>query len=469
MPELREKIFAGARLRRLRRDASQTQAAFAETLGVSPSYLNLMERNQRPVTARVLLALANAYDIDVRAFAAESDRQLLADLKEAAGDPVLKGADLDMRDMQELADAHPRAAEALARLYQAYRETSAAANDLALRAVEGGAGGAAGLSPLEEVRDALDAALNYFPDLEAAAERLRVSLPEGAPLEAAMTAHFKSAHGAAVRVYDDEVMAGALRRFDFHARKLLLSDLLEPAGRVFHMAAALVNLELGEALEAESARASGLSEPARALYRASLANYAAAAVLMPYEAFFEAAQKARYDLDALRRKFAVSHEQLCHRLTTLNRPGARGVPFFMIRVDQAGNISKRFGGGVLAFARSGGGCARWRLFDVFRAPERIHVQGLELMDGARYVSVARAATRPLPGGGAALYAVALGCEAKEAGRLVYEPAGGYTPVGLSCRVCERENCAERAFPPLQRTLRVEAHVRAASPFNFGEE
>lgn len=460
-----EKLFAGARLRRLRKDIGQTQAQFSDALGVSASYLNLIERNQRPMTARVLLALAEAFDVDVRAFAAESDRQLVADLKAAAADPVLKGADLDARDLQDLADAHPRAAEAFGRLYQAYRDTNAAASDLALRAAEGGAGGAA-LSPLEEVRDALDAAQNYFPALEAEAETIRAGLPESETVEAALVQHLKRTHGAAVRTYDDQVMGGALRRFDFHARKLLLSDLLEPAQRAFHVAACIVNLDLGEALDAEAARAQALSPDAATLYRASLANYAAAALLMPYSAFYEAAEKTRYDIDALRRRFNVSFEQVCHRLTTLNRPGERGVAFFMIRVDQAGNVSKRFGGGVLAFARSGGGCARWRLFDAFRAPERIHVQGLELPDGARFVSVARAVARPLAAGGAAMHAVAVGCDAAEMGRLVYDAGPVFTPVGLSCRLCERADCAERAFPPLQRSLNAEPHTRGAAPFTF---
>ncbi|KAA5801608.1 ImmA/IrrE family metallo-endopeptidase [Alkalicaulis satelles] len=466
MAEALEKLFAGARLRRLRRDMGQSQAQFAESLGVSASYLNLLERNQRPVTARVLLALAEAFDIDVRAFAAESDRQLLADLKEAASDPVLKGADLDQRDLTDLADAHPRAAEALARLYQAYRETSAAAADLALRAEEGLSG--TGLSALEEVRDALDAAQNHFPSLETGAEALRADLPEAVSLEAALAARLKSAHGAAVRVYDDSVMAGALRRYDFHARKLLLSDLLSPSARAFHIAVTLVQLEMGEALDAEAARPPGLSAEARALYRASLANYAAAAVLMPYDAFFRAAESARYDMDVLRRRFSASHEQVCHRLTTLNRPGARGIAFFMIRVDQAGNIAKRFGGGVLAFARSGGGCVRWRLHDAFRATERVHVQGLELPDGARFISIARAVSRALPDGGSALSAIAVGCDAKEAGRLAYAPAD-FTPVGLSCRLCERSDCAERVLPPLQKSLRIDPHVRGAAPFAFAQD
>lgn len=461
-----EKLFAGARLRRLRRDRAMTQGQFAEVLGVSPSYLNLIERNQRPVTARVLLALAEAFDVDVRAFAAESDRQLVADLKEAAADPVLKGADLDGRDVQDLADAHPRAAEAFARVYQAYRDTSAAASDLALRASEDGSAGGA-LSPLEEVRDALDSVQNHFPSLETAAERLNAALPDAETLERALSLHLRQSHGAAVRIYDDEVMVGTLRRFDFHARKLMLSDLLEPAQRAFHLAAAIVNLDLGGALDAEAERATGLSDDARALYRASLANYCAASILMPYDDFFEAAEKSRYDIDALRRRFNVSFEQVCHRLTTLNRAGARGVPFFMIRVDQAGNVSKRFGGGVLAFARSGGGCARWRLFDAFRAPERIHTQGLELIDGSRFLSVARAVVRPLADGGAAMQAVAVGCEAKEIDRLIYSVPDTFTPVGLSCRLCERPDCAERAFPPLQRSLKLNAHQRGAAPFTFG--
>ena len=467
MSASQEKLFAGARLRRLRKELGQTQAQFAESLNVSPSYLNLLERNQRPVTARVLLALAEAFDVDVRAFAAESDRQLLADLKEAAADPVLKSTDMDARDVQELADAHPRAAEALAKLHQAYRESNAAAADLALRAT--GEEGGAILSPLEEVRDALDAASNYFPAIEDACDRFRAGLDDNLDLGAALTARLKSSHGAAVRTYDDAVMGGALRRFDFHARKLLLSDLLEPSGRVFHLAVTLVNLELGDVLDQEAHRAPGLSDDARTMLRSTLASYAAAALMMPYQPFFEAAERSKYDIDALRRKFEVSFEQVCHRLTTLHRPGARGVPFFMIRTDQAGNVTKRFGGGVLAFARSGGGCARWRLYDVFRAPETLHVQGLELTDGSRFISISRAVTRPLADGSAALNAVAVGCEVSAQERIVYDPGERFTPIGLSCRLCDRNDCPVRAFPPMQRSLRVDPHLRGAAPFSFGDE
>lgn len=463
-----EKLFAGARLRRLRRELDLSQAEFAETLGISASYLTLLERNQRPVTARVLLALADRHDVDVRSFAAESDRQTVSDLTEALGDPVLRGTDLDARDIRELADAHPRAAEAMARLFHAYREAHGSAAELASRLADGNVAAAGSLLPLEAVRDALDTAQNHFPQLEDAANALR----ETARLDElgrtqGLHDHLRREHGAAVRVYDDTVMGGTLRRFDFHARKLLLSELLSPAGRDFQTALTMVLLDCAETLDAVTARAALPDPVAARLYRASLAGYAAAAVLMPYDDFHKAAEACGHDAERLAHRFAVSYEQAAHRLTTLNRPTRRGVPFFLMRIDQAGNITKRFGGGVIPFARSGGGCPRWPVHDAFRMPERTHVHRVELPDGSQYVSRTRAVSRPLPGGGSSLQAIVLGCEAKHADRLA-DTALPARPIeiGLTCRLCERADCAERAFPPLQRNLKIEPHTRPLSPFAF---
>lgn len=463
-----EKLYAGARLRRLRRELGLSQAEFAETLGISASYLTLLERNQRPVTARVLLALAESHDVDVRAFAAESDRQTVSDLTEALGDPVLKGAELDQRDIRELADAHPRAAEAMARLFQAYREAQGNAAELASRLADGPASPAGSLLPLETVRDALDNAQNHFPQLEDAAEALR----QAARLDEldrtqGMHDYLRRQHGAAVRIYNDAVMGGTLRRFDFHARKLLLSELLSPEGKDFQTALTMVLLDCADVLDAVTARAA-LPDPVTArLLRANLAGYTAAALLMPYDSFHQAAEGTGYDGGALSHRFGVSYEQAAHRLTTLNRPARRGVPFFLMRIDQAGNVTKRFGGGVIPFARSGGGCARWPIHDAFRMPERAHTHAVELPDGAQYISMTRAVTRPLPGGGAALQAVVLGCEAKHADRLAVKPPD-HTPIGigLTCRLCERTDCAQRAFPPLQRNLKIEPHTRPVAPFSF---
>lgn len=469
-----EKIFAGARLRRLRRERGLTQAEAAEALGLSASYLNLLERNQRPVTARVLLALADAFDVDVRTFASESDRQLVADLQEAAADPVLSGLELDRMELSEFADAQPRAAEAFARLFHAFREMNAATTDLAARM--GGPGAATGGpgAVLESVRDAIDARQNHFPDLEDAAEALtaRIGL-KTRNRDSVLAEYLQEEHGFTVRVLDEEIMAGARRRLDFHGRRLLLSEALAPGSRSFHMAVVLATLELGPTLDTLCDEA-GLDAPeARKLYRVGLGNYFAGALHMPYAAFLKHAEDTRYDIERLQRRFEVSFEQICHRLTTLQRPGARGLPFFMIRVDAAGNVSKRFGGGIMPFARAGGGCPKWNLYDALRTPERILAQAFELPDGTTMLSLARGQSSSAPAGQApVVHAIALGCPWEHAGKIVHADAIAATtpaPIGIACRLCDREDCAQRAFPPMNRKLVLDAHMLRASPYSFNED
>lgn len=468
-----EKIFAGARLRRLRRERGLTQADAASALGLSASYLNLLERNQRPVTARVLLSLADTFDVDVRTFANESDRQLQADLQEAAADPLLSTMELDRMELNELADAHPRIAEAFAKLYQSYRETTAATADLATRmsgpaAALGGPG-----AILESVRDALDARQNHFPELEEAADALRARIGlKNRNRDGLLAAYLQETQGFAVRILDEEIMAGARRRLDFHGRRLLLSEAVPHVSRAFHMAVTLATLEQGALLE-ELAEAADLPSPeARKLYRIGLSNYFAGALLMPYDDLLQAAETTRYDLDRLQRRFEVSFEQICHRLTTLNRNGARGLPFFMIRVDAAGNVSKRFGGGIISFARSGGGCARWNLYDAISTPERYRVDAHELPDGMKFLSIARGQISEAPTGQPpVVHAIVLGCEWSHAGRIVHADTltgADPSPVGITCRLCDRDDCAQRAFPPLNRKLEMDPHLLGASPYGFGD-
>ncbi|WP_300526786.1 short-chain fatty acyl-CoA regulator family protein [Maricaulis sp.] len=459
-----EKLFAGARLRRLRRERGLTQADAAQALGVSASYLNLLERNQRPVTARVLLALAENFDVDVRAFANESDQQLIADLQEASADPVLHGFELDRLELNELADSHPRAAEAFARLYQTYRETSAATADLATRMSGPG-------STLESVRDAIDASQNHYPELEAAAmDLLERSGTRRRDRDRTLAKYLLEEHGFTVRVLDEDMMAGARRRLDFHGRRLLLSEVLPSTSRAFHMGVALANLECGELIDGLIAKANLPGDDSKRLYRLGLANYLAGAIQMPYEPFLAAAEECRYDLYVLQRRFEASYEQVCHRLTTLQRSGARGLPFFMIRVDGAGNVSKRFGGGIMPFVRSGGGCPKWNLYDALRLPERIHAQSFELPDGRRFLSLARGQISPAPAGQPpVLHAIALGCDWDHASRIIHaDPLSDSAPqaLGIACRLCERSDCAQRAFPPINRKLDVEPHVLGGSPYGF---
>ncbi|WP_421790144.1 helix-turn-helix domain-containing protein [Hyphobacterium sp.] len=465
-----EKIFAGARLRRLRRERGLTQADAADMLGLSPSYLNLLERNQRPLTARVLLALADAFEIDVRALAEGSDRQLITDLEAAASDPSLASLQLERSELTELAESQPRAAEAVTRLHQAYRNAADSTADLAAQLAGGPETGQ--LPETEAVRNAIDKHHNHFPELERAAEALSAELkltPDNRI--GLLEARLKDGHGIIVRTFEDDVMGGARQRMDFHTRRLMLSDRLPPHARPMQIATTLVMLEYGDLLDRETAAAGLNSKAGQMLYRTGLARYLAGALLAPYGAFLKQAEKSRYDIERLQRRFQLGFEAVCHRLTTLHRPDASGIPFFMVRTDPAGNISKRFGGGVLPFARSGGSCPKWSLFEAFRAPEKLHTQRFILPDGSEYLSIARAVSHAstdndLP----VLHAIAVGCEWERAGETVYSErlAGAATETGLSCRICEREACAHRAFPSMYAKMNTNPWRQAAGPYASDE-
>jgi hypothetical protein len=269
-----------------------------------------------------------------------------------------------------------------------------------------------------------------------------------------------------------EVMSDWLRRYDPHRRQLRLAETLSPSGRSFAIAYQLALFEHGEALDALVEAAAPPDLPTRRLLKVSLTNYLAAAVMMPYGRFQAAAESLVYDIGLLAARFGVGFEQCAHRLTTLARPTARGVPFFLLRVDAAGNISKRFASTAFPFARMGGACPRWNIHGAFRTPGRIVTQVIETPDGARYFTLARTverAVRAYGGAEGADLAVGLGCELKYASRLIYAKGRDLseaTEVGPTCRLCERPSCRERAAAPITRTLTVEEWTKTATPYHF---
>jgi predicted transcriptional regulator/DNA-binding XRE family transcriptional regulator len=466
-----EKIFAGARLRRLRRERGLTQADTADMLGLSPSYLNLLERNQRPLTARVLLAVAAAFDMDVRSLAEGSDRQLITDLEAAAADPSLASLALDRTELTELAESQPRSAEALTRLHQAYRNAAESTADLAAQ-LEGG-DRAGRINETEAVRNALDQRHNYFPDIEAAAEHTGKALKLTADnRNSVLEDRLKSEHGIIVRTFEDDIMGGARQRMDFHTRRLMLSDRLSSNARPMQIATTLALLEHGDLLDAEIDSAGFDSMAEAALYRSGLARYFAGALLAPYDAFLSLAEKSRYDIERLERRFGLGFEAVCHRLTTLHKPERKGIPFFLVRMDPAGNVSKRFGGGVLPFARSGGSCPKWTLSDAFRTPESLITQRFALPDNSEFLSIARAVFRPAGENEPPVrQVVAVGCEWGRAAETIYGDSLAHTiatPIGLTCRLCERPACAHRAFPSMQTEMNTNPWRQAAGPYASDE-
>jgi predicted transcriptional regulator/transcriptional regulator with XRE-family HTH domain len=464
----------GHRVRRERLNRGLTQVQMATGLGISPSYLNLIEHDRRNLTVPLLLKLAQVYDLDLRTLADDDEMRLVQDLTEVFADSLFGQGGPLKTDIESMVEAAPETGRAMLTLYRAYR---AGIEDRSLLAEQlASAGGATGdlvptRLPSEEVSDLIQEHMNHFPDLEVAAEELRAQLDQsGTALDRGLTDHLVRKHGVDVQVVPAEEAGSTVRRFDADRMRLVLSEVLPPRSRCFQLAHQIALLGLNPALEAYLARGQLTTPDSRALSRVALANYFAGAVLMPYEPFLKAARAMRYDIEMLGHRFRTSFEQVCHRLTTLNRPGSEGIPLHMVRVDIAGNVSKHFSASGIRFARFSGACPRWNVHAAFLQPGFIRTQLSAMPDGTTYFCIARTVRKE--GGGfrapQSRLAIGLGCEVSHAKELVYadgvdlENQAAAEAIGPSCRLCERMDCRQRAFPPLQSRLRVDENVRGLS-------
>jgi predicted transcriptional regulator/DNA-binding XRE family transcriptional regulator len=474
------KALLGNKIRRLRQDRGLTQQQMAEQLGISPSYLNLIEHNERPVTVALLLKLGQNFEVDLQDLSEEDERKLAMGLREVFADATLRNHEVRPEELRGMVDAAPNAAKGIIELYRAYKMAREDAQALVL-----GLPGASGesrsrrlLLPTEEARDFFYDRTNHFAPLEEAAEMLC----QGAAIEPhdpqrGLVDHLSKRHGIAVEVAPIEAMQGAVRRFDAKARRLVLSEVLPRGSRNFHIAYHIGLMEAKAATDAILADAKLSSPETETLCRVGLTNYFAGAVLMPYAPFLSAAKAARYDIDKLTHRFDVSFEQVCHRLSTLQRPGAKGVPVYLVRVDIAGNISKRFSAAGFHFSRFGGSCPRWVVHEAFMTPGFIRTQLAQLPDGTTFFCLARTVTKE---SGAfdqpqTQMAIGIGCELGHARELVYadaydlERTDRVTGIGVGCRLCERQNCRQRAFPPLQHRLMIDEKVKGVSAYPFSRD
>lgn len=463
------RLYVGPSLRRLRRERGLTQSDMAADLEVSASYIALLERNHRPLTAELLVRLARTYRIDMTLLAGDGGADERARLETALKDPIFADIDLPALETGDVATNFPGITEAFLRLYTAYQEDQLA---LADRGVEdlAGDGSSEAADPVAESRRFLAARRNCFPVLDDAAERL-VQVASG---QGGFAGRLKARHGLGVRRVPSRVMVGSMRRLDWHRREVLLDDELDNASQNFQLALQLAYLELGDEIGVALGDGRFAAESGERLTRRALAGYAAAAMLMPYTTFARAVEARRYDVEGLARQFGASFEQTAHRMTTLQKPGQERVPFFFIRVDEAGNVSKRLDGAGFPFARHGGGCPLWNLHQAFRTPRQIVTQWLELPDGQRFFSIARTVTAGGGGFGRPRVdrAIALGCAAEHADRLVYTQGQGApgpetaTPIGVTCRLCHRAECAARSAPPIGRPILPDNIRRTTAPFGF---
>lgn len=467
----------GARLRRLREEHGLTQAAFATSLGLSANYLNQLEKDARPITSRVLTTLSEVYGVDSTFFASDADTRLIAELTEALADPQVS-AGIPASDVVDLVRAHPSLARAFAVLNQRYRNSAdlLAALTEDRNALADEVDHSALAMPHEEVRDYFYQRQNYIDSLDTAAEELtnRIRMNRG-DVRTELENRLSETHNVRVARRVD-LPDGLWHRFSAEELRLDLSAHLTAGQQAFRVASELAFLEHGDLLDELVADGAFSSPAAEALALRGLANYFAAAVLMPYQRFLDTAEDFRYDVERLMTFHATGYETVCHRLSTLQRPGAAGVPFSFVRVDRAGNMSKRQSASGVHFTTSGGTCPLWNIYETFSFPGKIMRQVAEMPDGRLHLWVSRTVTtRPMRfGQSRKTFAIGLGCEARHAHRTVYSQGldlndtEAATKIGAGCRMCERPACPQRAFPPINRTLSVDAHRSSLSPYLLDE-
>lgn len=467
----KEKPYVGPKVRQLRAQRGWTLERCAAELGISPSYLSQIETNQRPLTSRALMAVLQAFDVEATLFEPTIDQRLTADLQEACFALTTTNEQVPLSELRRVAQAAPTFARQFLDLQRAYREL-----DERLKVVDQAVGSAAGpdtspVLPYDEVSDFFHYRNNYIHDLDLAAEALaaEIGFSSGIGLEFELERYLCDRFDVSVvRTPSDTSM----RQYDRATRTVILNASQPNETRAFQLAVHIVADVLAEVIASLIATASFRTREASDVCRVALANYAAAALVMPYGVFARAARQARHDIEKLSITLGVSLEQVCHRLSTMQRPSLRGVPMYFLRMDPAGNITKRHSATRFHFARFGGTCPLWNVHEAASSPDRFVVQVAETPDGIRYLCVARSIFKPSgsftqPG---RRYVLGFGCELSHASELVYgdlvelnvEPVR----IGSSCRMCERTDCLHRAFPPLGRRISVPGAGRSVVPFEI---
>ncbi|RYZ00904.1 MAG: XRE family transcriptional regulator [Comamonadaceae bacterium] len=469
------KAFMGVRLRRLRAERGMSQVALANVLGLSPSYLNQIEQNQRPLTVAVLLKISRALGVDVQQFSDDDEARLVADLRDALADNP-GGEAVALPELREIATQMPAVGRALLALHRRQREAVEQLEAMSAQLGDGrGDVPTARPLPFELVRDFFFAHRNHFDALDTAAEALaNEARAHGGPLTEWLLQRLMKGHGVRVVPTDEGVghTTDSQRLYDPASRVLRLSSGMAPGQQAFQLATQLALLEQSEPIASLVASADFADAAAQTLARIGLANYFAGALLLPYGAFLAAAESLRYDIDQLAQRFGVGFETICHRLSTLQRADAPGVPFFFIRVDRAGNISKRQSATHFHFSKTGGTCPLWNVYEAFAQPGRILPQLARMPDGRAYLWIARTVSHGQRGFGSPskTFSIGLGCDIRYAPRLVYAKGLDLkdpdvpTPIGMGCKVCERIACPQRAFPFAGRPLAVNENERRFTPY-----
>ena len=463
----------GHKIKTKRRKLGISQAKLSEKISISPSYLNLIESGKRKVNVDLLLKLTNELGIEISDISKKTDSNLYQNLMDLLGDNLFENLDITNFEIKELVNTNPLIAKALIKLGDNYKEK----NQDIVSKVENISGkfidNRKNSFPGEVISDFIQENENYFPKLEEFAtnfyNKIQTNNRAG---YSSISEYLTSKHKIEVKDIIPDEKKPFTKQFDPVKKTFLLSDYLTLETKKLFTAAQVVQLEGNEIIDEYLNSFSFPNEESKKLSRIALLNYTGAAIIMPYKPFYEECINERYDLELLQNTFATSFEQVAHRITCLQDPKMKGIPFHMLRADVAGNISKRFSLSGIEIPRYGGACPRWNIYKAFTMPGKINAAVSKMPNGEKYVCIARTVEKGIGKHGMfkSLLSIGLGCQAKYAKDFVYADSLNLndkkteTPIGVNCRTCDRMDCQQRAFPPLHKKFDIDLNKRGISVY-----
>ena len=463
----------GHKIKAKRMKLGITQADLSKKLSISPTYLNLMESGKRKINMDLLLKMATELKVDVSDISKKTDTNLYQNLMDLLGDNLFENLDITNFDVKELVNTNPLIAKALVRLGDNYRKKNqdivSKVENISSKFIDNRKNS----FPGEVVADFIQENENYFPKLEQYATELFKKIQTNERVGyTSICEYLLNKHKIEVKDVVPDESKPFTKQYDEIKKIFLVSDYLNLETKKLYAGAHVVQLEAGDIIDEYLNTFSFPSEESKKLSKVALLNYAGAAIIMPYKPFYDECIKQRYDVELLQNTFAVSFEQVAHRITCLQDPKMKGIPFHMLRADVAGNISKRFSLSGIEIPRYGGACPRWNIYKAFTMPGKINAAVSKMPNGEKYICIARTVEKGVGKHGMekTLLSIGLGCQVKYAKDFVYADSLNLqdkkteTPIGVNCRTCDRMDCQQRAFPPLHKKFDIDLNKRGISVY-----
>tara|TARA_B100002051_G_scaffold107308_1_gene102280 strand:- start:4268 stop:5692 length:1425 start_codon:yes stop_codon:yes gene_type:complete len=471
MSQLNTKI--GPKIKAFRRQLGIQAKKLAEEIGISPSYLNLIESGKRKIDGDLLLKVCDKLKIELSDLTSKADLNLENNISELLSDELFEDLDILGPEVKDLVNTNPKIARALIKLGDNFKkkdhEIVNKLENISGKIIDS----RKTAFPGEVISDFLQENKNFFPKLENFANSIFEKVKQSNRTRYIALCNFlKNEYGIKVKDIIPEEGKPFSKIFKVKEKELLLSDYLSLETKKLFAAAQISQEGASKEINDYLSTFNFPSEESKKLTRVALLNYCGAAILMPYELFHKECKELKYDLELLQNTFATSFEQVAHRVTCLQDPKLPGIPFHFLRVDVAGNISKRFSLSGIEIPRYGGACPRWNVYSAFSRPGVIQAAVSKMTNGEKYVCIAKTVEKGVGryGQKKSILSIGLGCEAKYAKEFVYtenldlNDKKSEIPIGVSCRTCDRLDCSQRAFPPLHKKFDVDINSRGVSVY-----